>query len=260
VSTDQPKSSGICVVTAGGPYPWIIINALGREFGPIDVVLEEPEPRGAFMKRRAKKIGWLSTIGQFGTMVLVKLGKQVFDKRIEKIVAENGLEEEPKPEHPIHKVATVNSDEFLAAIRKLEPKVMLLNGCRIMRPNILAAVPCPVLNYHAGITPQYRGMNGGYWALASGDADNFGATVHLVDPGVDTGAILYQARARPAADDNIMTYAHRLAAASRGICIDAVRDALSGELDPVASDSPSRQWYHPTVWRYLWTGLTKAVW
>ena len=36
------SASGICVVTAGGPYPWIIINALGKKFGPIDVLSEEP--------------------------------------------------------------------------------------------------------------------------------------------------------------------------------------------------------------------------
>ena len=45
-------SAGICVATAGGPYAWIIINALGEAFGPIDVILEAPEPRGAFLKCR----------------------------------------------------------------------------------------------------------------------------------------------------------------------------------------------------------------
>ncbi|TIX34518.1 MAG: formyl transferase, partial [Mesorhizobium sp.] len=23
---------------------------------------------------------------------------------------------------------------------------------------------------------------------------------------------------------------------------------------------PSKQWYHPTIWHYLWTGLTKRIW
>jgi folate-dependent phosphoribosylglycinamide formyltransferase PurN len=252
--------SDICVVTAGGPYPWIIINALGKEFGPIAVVLEEPEPRGAFLKRRARRIGWLATGGQFATMVLVRLGKKLFDRRIDRIVAENRLEPEPRSEHAITEIGSVNSEVFLETIRRLGPKVVLLAGCRIVRPEILASIECPILNYHAGITPQYRGMNGGYWALASGDADNFGATVHLVDPGIDTGAILHHVRGRPGRGDNIMIYGHRLAAMSREICVAAVRDALGGKLRPLPSDAPSRQWYHPTVWRYLWTGITKGVW
>jgi folate-dependent phosphoribosylglycinamide formyltransferase PurN len=256
----EPSSSRVCVVTAGGPYPWIVINALGREFGPIDVILEEPEPRGAFLKRRARKVGWLATAGQFGTMILVRLGKRRLAGRIGRIVAENGLEEEPRPEHPVTRVASINAPEFLTAVERIDPKVVFLVGCRIARPDTLAALDVPVLNYHAGITPQYRGMNGGYWALASGDPGNFGATVHLVDAGIDTGAILYQVRGRPAPDDNIMTYAHRLAAMSRQMCVQAVRDALEDRLRPVTTDAPSRQWYHPTIWQYVWTGLTRGVW
>ena len=89
---DAASPSRICVITAGGPYPWIIINALGKEFGPIDVLMEEPEPHSLFLKRRARKIGWFATAGQFATMVLVRLGKKRFAARIERIVAENGLE------------------------------------------------------------------------------------------------------------------------------------------------------------------------
>ncbi len=57
-----------------------------------------------------------------------------------------------------------------------------------------------------------------------------------------------------------MTYAHRLAAVSRDLCVRAVRDVLEGGLRPVASDAPSRQWYHPTIWQYVATGLRKGVW
>jgi hypothetical protein len=57
-----------------------------------------------------------------------------------------------------------------------------------------------------------------------------------------------------------MTDAHRLAAMSRGICITAVEMALSDTFKPVESVGPSRQWYHPPIWQYLWTGLTRKVW
>jgi folate-dependent phosphoribosylglycinamide formyltransferase PurN len=257
---DATSPSRICVITAGGPYPWIIINALGEKFGPIDVLMEDPEPYSLFLKRRARKIGWFATAGQFATMVLVRLGKKRFAARIERIVAENGLEEEPRPEHAIVDIGSINSSKCVEALNRLDPKVVLLVGCRIVKPQILSQVRCPVLNYHAGINPQYRGMNGGYWALASGDPGNFGTTVHLVDAGVDTGAILYQVRGKPAPDDNIMTYTHRLAALSRDMCVRAVGDALDGKLTVVPNDAPSRQWYHPTIWQYLATGFGRGVW
>ncbi len=45
---------------------------------------------------------------------------------------------------------------------------------------------------HAGITLRYRGVHGGYWALAEQHPEWVGTTVHLVDPGIDTGGILAQ--------------------------------------------------------------------
>ena len=139
----------------------------------------------------------MTVAGQLGTMVLVRLGKRFFASRAAQIAAENGLETDPQPRQAIIEVSSANSPEFLSSIEKLEPAVVLLAGCRLLSQKTLAAMPCPVLNYHAGITPGYRGMNGGYWALATGDAGNFGATVHLVDAGVDTGGVLHQVRGRP---------------------------------------------------------------
>ena len=84
--------------------------------------------------------------------------------------------------------------------------------------------------------------------------------MHLVDAGVDTGGVLKQARGKPEPGDTISSYALRQAAFSRDICVEAVRDALAGKLATIQPDLPSKQWYHPTIWFYLWTGLTKRVW
>jgi folate-dependent phosphoribosylglycinamide formyltransferase PurN len=250
----------IVVVTEGGPHIWAIVNALVDRFGSATVILEAPESKKALLTRRARKQGWVSVIGQLGTMVLVRLGKRFFTGRADRIVKEAGLDIEPRTGQAIVEVPSANSPEFLAAIERLKPEVILLAGCRLLTRTTLAAMPCPVLNYHAGITPKYRGMNGGYWALATGDTGNFGATVHLVDPGVDTGGVLHQVRGRPGRGDNIALYALRLAALSREICKLGVEDALDGRLVPTTPDMPSRQWYHPSIWFYLWTGLTRGVW
>lgn len=252
--------SAICVVTAGGPHPWIIINALRLKFGAITVIIEDPESRWTFLRRRARLTGWFSTTGQFATMLLVRAGKLVYSRRIKRLVAEHGIEVRQSADQSVVRVSSVNSAPFVEAIELLNPEVVLLAGCRIIKPGVLDRIGCPVLNYHAGITPQYRGMNGGYWSLACGDRRNFGATVHRVDAGVDTGAVIAQMRCDPAPDDNIMTYPYRLAAKSREICIAAVVDALSGNLTPHFPDGRSRQWFHPTIWSYAWTGLTKGVW
>ena len=211
---------------------------------------EEPEPHALFLKRRARKIGWFSTAGQFATMVLVRLGKKRFAARIDRIVAENTLEQEPRPEHRVTEIGSVNAPAFLEAIKRIDPKVVLLAGCRIMKPgrsrsDRLPGAELPRRHQPAVPRRQRRLLGAGLRR-----PENFGTTVHLVDAGVDTGGILYQARGKPAPDDNIMTYAHRQAAMSRDMCVRAVGDALEGRLAVVPNDAPSRQWYHPPIWQY----------
>ena len=60
--------------------------------------------------------------------------------------------------------------------------------------------------------------------------------------------------------DTIATYPLTQAAFSRDICIRAISDALAGKLNPVDPGLPSVQRYHPTIWRYVWTGLRRGVW
>ncbi|AZO12400.1 formyl transferase [Mesorhizobium sp. M3A.F.Ca.ET.174.01.1.1] len=255
-SSPQP----IVVVTEGGPHVWALVNALADRVGPVSVVLETPESKKRLLLGRARRQGWTSAVGQFGTMVLTRLGKRFFAGHAARLIAEERLETEPRQDQAIIHVPSANGKECLEAIENINPGVVLLAGCRLLSKDTLAKIPCPVLNYHAGIAPKYRGMNGGYWALVSGDPQNFGTTVHLVDAGVDTGGVLKQARGKPKRGDSIASYALRQAAFSREICAQAISDALAGKLATFDPSLPSRQWYHPTIWFYFWTGLMKGIW
>jgi len=85
-------------------------------------------------------------------------------------------------------------------------------------------------------------------------------TVHLFDEGIDTGGVLYQAKVDFAPNDNIATDQHRQMAAALPLLLSAVEDALKGQLRPRRIKLPSRQWFHPTLWGYLRTGLAQQVW
>lgn len=258
--TSHKGKAPIVVVTEGGPHIWAIINALADKVGPVAVILENPESKRQLLLRRARRLGWLSAAGQLGTMALTRFRKRFLTRHVARLIAEEGLETAPRTGQAIIEVPSANSRQCLQAIAEIGPGVVLLAGCRLLTPATLGEIACPVLNYHAGITPKYRGMNGGYWALASGEPQNFGTTVHLVDQGVDTGPVLKQARGTPRPHDTIATHALTMAAFSRDICAQAVRDALDGRLVPFDPGLPSRQWYHPTIWRYLWLGISKGIW
>ncbi|TIU11906.1 MAG: formyl transferase, partial [Mesorhizobium sp.] len=230
MATSESSPRRIVVVTEGGPHIWAIVNAIADRVGPVSVILETPESKKRLLLGRARRQGWTSAIGQLGTMLLTRLGKRFFAGHAARLIAEEKLETEPRPTQTIIHVPSANGPECLQAIEKIGPGVVLLAGCRLLSRNMLAKMRCPVLNYHAGIAPKYRGMNGGYWALASGDRGNFGTTVHLVDAGVDTGGVLKQARGKSKRGDTIASYALRQAAFSRDICVQAVAEALAGKL------------------------------
>ncbi|WP_422370958.1 formyl transferase [Hoeflea sp.] len=254
----EPKK--IMVITAGGPYPWVIINALAERFEGVEVALEQPESKALFLRRRARKLGWWQTFGQFLTMTVSRFGKRFARDREAEIVAEHGITTTPSPKVPVTAVSSANGDDCRDLIAATSPDVVFLASCRMLSRKTLAAIPCPVLNYHSGINPKYRGLAGGWWARASGDEANYGTTVHLVDAGVDTGDILYQAFLTPDPRDSLLTDAMIMAAGSRDIAIKAVEDALNRRLEPKTSDLPSVQRYHPPIWTYLRTGVTRRIW
>jgi methionyl-tRNA formyltransferase len=78
----------------------------------------------------------------------------------------------------------------LAPLRRLAPDLLVLMGADIMPAAVLAAPRLGTINAHYGLLPAYRGMNVTEWSVFRGDP--VGVTVHLVDPGVDTGDILLQ--------------------------------------------------------------------
>jgi methionyl-tRNA formyltransferase len=145
-------------------------------------------------------------------------------------------------------------------LQRLAPKAVLVVGTRIIDRAALAAVACPFINYHAGITPKYRGTHGGYWAKAEDDLAHFGVTVHLVDAGIDTGAVLYQVLLKPSERDNYATFPYLQLAAALPLLEQAGQDALAETLAPHRVDLPSRLWSHLTIWGYLAAGLRRRAW
>src|SRR4029077_4353932 len=112
-------------------------------------------------------------------------------------------------------------------------------------------VSATFLNVHAGITPRYRGVHGGYWALAEGSPELCGVTIHRVDAGVDTGPIVEQAKISPAETDNFVTYPYLQLATALPLLRRAIEAALKGELEFRPARGASRLYYHPSIGQYF---------
>ncbi len=254
------KANDIAVLTSGGPHSWIMINALRERFGEFPVIEEQEEPSSVFWRRRRKMLGSLTVAGQVGAMALAKLTKPMARARVSEIIYDHNLKFEPELDQLRLKVSSVNSEKCQDLLRAIGPKAVFVVSTRILSRKTLRAIDAPFINYHSGVNPAYRGINGGYYALAKGDPERFGATVHLIDEGVDTGATLYTNRVPVTKRDNLHTYLWLLAANSQQIVVRAMEDALTGNLRPVEADMPSKQYFAPTIWEYLWYGARRGVW
>jgi len=233
------------------------IKALGRD---VHVIAEQPYSRKKFIKNRIKKLGYFEVIGQIAFQLLcVPILTWQARARKAELLAAAKLSDAPIPDMDRTEVTSVNAASTREMIASINPDVILVNATRIISRKVLAAFDVPFINTHAGITPMYRGVHGGYWALAMDDRENCGVTVHLVDAGVDTGGILYQKTIEPSHQDNFTTYPLLQQIEGLKLMERAIQDALAGHLTFQQTSGLSKQWYHPTLWGYLGRRWRKGI-
>lgn len=236
-----------------------VSNLLDSEFNLAAVLVESVPSRKKMLQRRARRLGWVTVLGQLAFIALSRITAPRYRERISEILSQHNLNGELFALGKVRKVNSVNDEETRVLLRELEPDVVVVNGTRIIGAPTLQCVSAPFVNTHAGVTPRYRGVHGGYWALAREDRAHCGVTVHLVDEGIDTGTVLAQHLIEPTPQDSFHTYPILQLAAAAPSLVRCVQELADGTVSPTAGVGPSELFYHPTLWGYLWTRWRKGV-
>ena len=246
---------GSRVVLLAGPdeSTSVVANYLEGRVGKIVLIVESPPSRVRMARRRAKRVGWVEATGQ---VLFVALAQPVLrhTSRHRRADIRRAASIDSHPRDPDFSVSSVNDDRTVALLASLRPSVVVVHGTRVIAAPVLQALGCPILNVHAGLTPRYRGVHGGYWALAEHHPEWVGTTVHLVDPGIDTGGILAQTTFTITGEDSIASYPDLHLVHGLPVLAAQVEHVLSGtalepQADSIAPGSYLR--YHPTLWGYL---------
>lgn len=255
------KHNKIVLLGGTGLSTSILYNSVNASHGIALIILEEKENSKVFIKRRIKRLGLVTVLGQLAFQVVVSKFLTVFSKkrRLE-LIQELKLDLTEIPENKIRRVKSVNAPETLALLQETNPDLIIVNGTRIISKKIISSVNCRFINTHAGITPKYRGVHGAYWALANNDLENCGVTVHFVDEGIDTGTVIAQKRVVPQKKDNFTTYP--LLQLSAGL--ELLNNAITSYFDKTLTEqkevtTESNLWYHPTAWFYLYNRIFKNI-
>ncbi len=122
-------------------------------------------------------------------------------------------------------------DELLAQIRQWTPDLVVLSGfMRLLPPRVVAALSPHLLNTHPAYLPEFPGAHGVRDALAAGVTET-GASLIVVDTGVDDGPIIAQERVPVLPGDTEASLHDRIKTVERRLLVQAVLDIANGHVD-----------------------------
>jgi len=119
---------------------------------------------------------------------------------------------------------------LLSNIEFHKPDLVVLAGfMRVLPANIVNKLSPRMINLHPSLLPDFPGANAVADALAAG-ASVTGATVHIVDEGVDTGKVLTQASIPVAPGISEIALHEQIKLVEQQQLVQAVRDIATGAL------------------------------
>ena len=137
---------------------------------------------------------------------------------------------------PILQPDKLKSEEFIEAMRELNPDLGIVIAFRML-PEVIWSMPkYGTFNLHASLLPQYRGAAPINWAIINGEKET-GITTFLLNHEIDKGAIIGQQRMPILAEDNIGTMYDKLMVAGCDLVVDTVERIAANDYTPIQQDN-----------------------
>ena len=147
---------------------------------------------------------------------------------------------------PVLQPEKARGDDFLAAVRALEPEISVVVAFgQILRPEVLELPPNGSINIHASLLPELRGAAPIHWAIVRG-YDVSGVSIMRMEAGLDSGPVLFQVEEPIRPDECTSELSARLSEIGAEALIDTLAILESGEIHEEPQDH-SRATYAPKV-------------
>ena len=122
-------------------------------------------------------------------------------------------------------------DALVEQIQVWQPDLVVLSGfMKLLPPRAVSALAPALLNTHPAYLPEFPGAHGVRDAIEAGVSQS-GASVILVDNGVDSGPIIAQERVAVLPGDTEHTLHDRIKIVERQLLVQAVLDIANGHID-----------------------------
>lgn len=138
----------------------------------------------------------------------------------------------------------VNDPAVIEKVAKHRADLLLsVYYTQLFRSEFLEAIHGPCLNFHPSLLPRHRGVAPLIWAIAEGDSYT-GLTVHLIDPGIDTGSVLWQHRMPIHPDETGYELHRKMANLVQGTAAEVIRTVRGGRSLPDPQAQSGDASYH----------------
>jgi hypothetical protein len=227
------------VVLLTKPYPLAaVLEHRVAETGCLAGVVHEQPPAGwRTLRRETRRLVKRMGAARAADVIAYQLYQRLFRarelrRRIDELTS--ALPPRHPGDVPRQSFPSLNTPDARTAIKSLAPDVLIVHGTGILKPETFGVAPLAV-NVHCGVLPEYRGHDSTFWALAGGDFDNVGVSLHVIDAGVDTGTLIAQARVKCGPEDSDIDV--WISAFARGVdlvvdLVDALRHGAPVLLQP----------------------------
>ncbi len=128
---------------------------------------------------------------------------------------------------------TLNDPATLQSLDDAGVDTVAVFGTNLIKSVLLNRYADRMVNMHLGLSPYYRGTATNFYPLLNEEPEYVGATIHLLDTGIDTGPILRHARPAITADDGPHTIGCKAIASGIEAMIAVLADLRDDRLNPV---------------------------
>ena len=137
--------------------------------------------------------------------------KPSLKKRLKRFFIPNNLDFAATLDIPLLHFTSANSAEFIDAVGKLAPDIIMVAGWgEILKPATIALPKIACINVHPSLLPRHRGANPIASVLREGESST-GVSFHYLTAQIDAGNILYQSEIPVYAWDDYQSLARRIA-------------------------------------------------
>lgn len=147
----------------------------------------------------------------------------VFDAAILEIAREFGVPNAFLAPGPFRtKLATESEQALVDMLREAQVELVVLAGfMRVLHSPMLEAFPRRIINIHPSLLPKFPGREAWRQALNAGETVT-GCSVHYVDAGIDTGAVIAQREVPILPNDTPESLHARIQIAEHDLYADAI--------------------------------------